>query len=408
VTQAVSDDAPPGRAALAAGIALGAAVGYNIGNVGPAADILARRYGVGLGTVGFLTTALFVTHLAMQIPGGKLVDRRGARTLAMAALALIGLGNVVALGLPWFAAGLLGRLVAGLGTGIGFVGGSDYVRATVGTAGAQGLYGAAAVGGGGLAIAVVPLTESAFHWRAPYATALVVALLVLVSLPFAPRDPVHRGRRRSHRVRVAEIVRDRRLQPLAVAHTASFGLSVVAGSWAVSLLQHDGYARRSAGAVAALTLLGGLVTRPLGGRVLQRRPATAARLLAVSMIAGAAGTVLFLVDVPIALRTAGAAVLGLAAGIPFAAAFAGAQAIRVESPGAAIGFVNSCATFVILVGTPLVGFTFSLPGHGRVGFVAIAVLWGLAAIAVRPSRLPSLAGAVVSTDGAEADAPSLE
>ena len=393
----MSDDAPTGRAALAAGIALGAAVGYNIGNVGPAADILARRYGVGLGTIGFLTTALFVTHLATQIPGGKLVDRRGARTLAMAALALIGLGNVVALGLPSFAAGLVGRLVAGLGTGIGFVGGSDYVRATVGTAGAQGLYGAAAVGGGGLAIAVVPLAEPAFHWRAPYATALIVALAVLLSLPFAPKDPSHGRRRKSHRVRVAEIVRDRRLHSLAVAHSASFGLSVVAGSWAVSLLQHDGYARRSAGAVAALTLLGGLVTRPLAGRVLQRRPVTAARLLAVSMLAGAAGTALFLLDLPIALRVAGAAVLGLAAGIPFAAAFAGAQAIRADSPGAAIGFVNSCATLVILVGTPVVGFTFALPGHGRIGFVAIAVLWCLAAVAVRPSRLPPLSRTIAST-----------
>jgi MFS family permease len=387
----VGDAEPVGRAALAAGVALGTAVGYNIGNVGPAADLLARRYGVGLGTIGFLTTALFVTHLAMQIPGGRLVDRRGARTLAMAALALIGLGNVVALALSSFAAGLVGRLAAGVGTGFGFVGGSDYVRATVGTAGAQGLYGAAAVGGGGLAIAVVPLTESAFHWRAPYATALIGAFVVLLALPFAPRDPGHGERGRSHRVRVADIVRDRRLHPLAVAHTASFGLSVVAGSWAVSLLQHDGYARRSAGAVAALTLLGGLVTRPLGGRVLQRRPATAARFLAVSMLAGAAGTAAFLFDLPIALRIAGAAVLGLAAGIPFAAAFAGAQAIRAESPGAAIGFVNSCATFLILVGTPLVGFTFALPGHGRVGFAAIAVLWGLAAVVVRPSRLPALA-----------------
>jgi hypothetical protein len=38
----------------------------------------------------------------------------------------------------------------------------------------------------------------------------------------------------------------------------------------------------------------------------------------------------------------------------------------------------------------LVGFTFALPGHGRLGFVAIAALWALACIAVRPSQLAVL------------------
>ena len=377
-------------AATAAGVALGAAVGYNIANVGPAADVVAQAYDVRLGAIGFLTTALFVTHLAMQIPGGRLVDKRGARTLGMFALAAIMLGNLLALLVGSFAAGMVGRLIAGLGTGVGFVAGSDYVRATVGSASAQGLYGAAAVGGGGLAIAIVPLTEPALDWRAPYATALICACAVFLFLPLAPRDRGRRERDRSDRVGVADIVRDRRLYPLAVAHTASFALSVIAGNWAVSLLQHDGYGRRLAGAVAALTLLGGLVTRPIGGRVLQRWPERAARLLGVSMVAGAAGTVLFLLDLPLSARIVGAALLGLAAGIPFAAAFAGAQVIRRDEPAAAIGFINSTATFLIVVGTPLVGFTFALPGHGRAGFVAIAVLWALACLPVRPSKLPAL------------------
>jgi hypothetical protein len=48
---------------------------------------------------------------------------------------------------------------------------------------------------------------------------------------------------------------------------------------------------------------------------------------------------------------------------------------------------------VIALGAPFVGFTFALPGHGRVGFIAIAVLWALACLAVRPSKLPVLPGA---------------
>jgi MFS family permease len=376
--------------AIAAGVALGAAAGYNIANLGPAADVLAAHYDVRLGAIGFLTTALFVTHLAMQIPGGKLVDEHGARMLGMVALGVVVLGNLFLLAVPAFAGAVAGRLVTGLGTGIAFVAGSEYVRATVGTAGSQGIYGAAGVGGGGLALAIVPLAVPPLEWRAPYVTALVFAALVLLALPFAPRDRGRGERRRSQGARVGEIVRDRRLYPLAAAHTASFGLSVIVGTWAVPLLQHDGYGRRLSGAVAALALLGGIVTRPLGGRILQHRPQRAAQLLGVSMLLGAVGTALLLLDIPLVARIAGAALLGLAAGLPFAAAFAGAQALRPDAPGAAVGFVNSCATFLILVGAPLVGFTFSLPGQGRLGFVVIAVAWALAFIAVRPSKLPAL------------------
>lgn len=379
-------------AALGAGVALGAAVGYNLANIGPAADVVAQAYDIRLGAVGFLTTALFVTHLALQIPGGRLVDRRGAWVLGVVALGAAVLGNVIALVTPSVGLGVLGRLVAGVGTGIGFVAGSDYVRATVGTPSAQGLYGASGIGGAGLAIAVVPLAVPGLDWRAPYVTALVFACAVLVCMPLAPRDPA-RGREESDGAGAGELVRDRRLYPLAVAHTASFGLSVVAGNWAVSLLQHDGYGRRLAGAVAALTLLAGLITRPVGGRLVERRPQTAVRLVGASMTAAAAGTLLLLLDLPLGARAVGAALLGLAAGLPFAAAFTGAALLRPERPAAAIGFINSCATFVILVGTPLVGLTFALPGHGRAGFAAIAGAWALAWLFVRPSKLSVLQGA---------------
>jgi hypothetical protein len=50
----------------------------------------------------------------------------------------------------------------------------------------------------------------------------------------------------------------------------------------------------------------------------------------------------------------------------------------------------ACATLLIVLGVPLVGLTFALPGHGRAGFVAIAVLWALACFALRPSKLPAL------------------
>jgi hypothetical protein len=58
--------------------------------------------------------------------------------------------------------------------------------------------------------------------------------------------------------------------------------------------------------------------------------------------------------------------------------------VRPDAPGAAVGFVNMIAAVTILVGTPLLGLTFSLPGNGRIGFAAVAALC-LATVLVRPT-----------------------
>jgi MFS family permease len=71
------------RLTIAAGIALGAATTWNVSNVGAAADPLADAYGVSLAAIGLLTTALFVTHLAAQIPAGRAIDRVVARRVGL-------------------------------------------------------------------------------------------------------------------------------------------------------------------------------------------------------------------------------------------------------------------------------------------------------------------------------------
>ncbi len=82
----------------------------------------------------------------------------------------------------------------------------------------------------------------------------------------------------------------------------------------------------------------------------------------------------------------GGCALGLAAGIPFAPVFQGAARLRPDEQAAAIGLVNGAASAVILVGTPLLGLAFSLPGGGRAGFVVVAVLWALALLTLPSAR----------------------
>ena len=67
-----------GRGRRSAGSPSRASAGWSLANVGAVAERTSAAYGVGLAVVGLFTTALVLTHAAMQIPAGKLCDRFGA------------------------------------------------------------------------------------------------------------------------------------------------------------------------------------------------------------------------------------------------------------------------------------------------------------------------------------------
>ena len=161
--------------AVAGASAVGFAAGWNIADTGAVADELAGSYGVGLATVGLFTTVLFVAHLLMQLPSGRLSDRFGPLRVCIAGLVVMAVCNAIALAAPepWLL--FLARTLIGVGTALGFIGGSDFVRASGGTPFAQGLYGGLATAGGGVALAVVPALEGGIGWRAPFVSAIAVA-----------------------------------------------------------------------------------------------------------------------------------------------------------------------------------------------------------------------------------------
>jgi len=335
--------------------------------VGAVADPLADAYGTSLAVIGLLTTALFVTHLAAQLPAGIWSDRFGARRVALAACLVAAAGNAVLLLGTSFGLAAVGRLVVGLGSGAGFVAGLDLVRAGGGGAVLQGLYGGATMAGGGLALLIVPPLTDATSWRAAYASGLVLALAGTV-LVLAVRGLARVGRPRRG------VLRDAGLLPLGALQVATFGLAVIAGNWIVPLLERDGAASATAGALGSFILLAGIVTRPLGGALAHRWPHRRRMLVSGSLVAVAAGALLIAAAGPLWLSALGSLALGLAAGVPFAVVFEAAQRLRPDAPGAAIALVNACAVLAILIGTPLVGLGFDLPGNGLVGFAAIALL----------------------------------
>ena len=370
-----------GRGALSAACVIGFAAGWVLTNVGAIASEISSSYGVSLATVGLFTTALFISHMAMQVPGGKASDRFGARQVGMVGAGIMIAGSAMALPAPDLMLGLVARFVTGIGTGLAFIAGAAYVRSTGGSAVAQGLFGGVAISAGGVALAVVPLFEPGLSWRAPYVTGLVISAVALVALMAAPVDSEHLTRART---RAAGVLTDRRLRRLAVLFSASFGLSVVLGNWVVELLERNAdVSNTTAGAIGGLTLLLGVFSRPLGGWLLVRHPESIRLMVGISLAAGAAGTAALMLAEPLWLAVLGGVLVGLGGGISFSPAFTGAAMVRPDAPAGAVGFVNGTAAMTILVGTPLLGLTFSLPSDGRVGFAIVAALW-LVALALLP------------------------
>jgi MFS family permease len=374
--------------ALAGGCAVGFAAGWNIADTGAVADELAAAYGVGLGVVGLFTAVLFAVHLSMQLPAGRLSDRLGPARVCGAGLVVMALCNGLASIAPEPGLALAARALMGIGTALGFIGGSDFVRASGGSPFAQGLYGGLATAGGGVALAVVPALEPALGWRAPFATAIAVAALAAVLLLAAP-FPAHVQRAAAHGTSLRTLLHDSRLLRLATVFAASFGLSVVIGNWVVTLLEREtGLSSGEAGAIGALTLVLGVVSRPLGGWILHQRPGRMRGAIAAAALAGAAGTVALAAG-SAALAAAGACVVGLAAGISFAPAFAGAARLHPGAPATAVGLVNGTGALTILVGTALVGAAFSVDA-GTWAFAVLAVLWAASAL-VAPGTPTALA-----------------
>ena len=340
---------------------------------------------MSLAVVGVFTTALFVTHLAVQIPGGRASDRYGARRAAIAAVVVIMAGDALALIAPVPALGIGARAVTGVGTGLAFISAIAYVRAAGGSPFAQGLFGGIGLAGGGVALAVVPTLEGALGWRSSYWTSLAVAAGALVLIVGAPAARARTAPARQEGI-PRGVLRDSRLYRLAGLYAASLGLSLVVSNWVVELLEHTaGVGKHEAGVIGSLALLLGVISRPLGGWIRRERPERVRLAVGASLAAGALGAAALVAGTPLWLAGLGGALLGLAAGIPFAPAFTGAALARPDAPAAAVGMVNGGAFVVALACTPLVGLTFSLPGGGRVGFAAVTALW-LVALALLPSR----------------------
>jgi MFS family permease len=359
------------RAALVCACAIGFAFSANYTNHAPVVGILARQFGFSQTLAGLLTTGIFITHAAMQVPGGHLVDRFGSRRVLIYALAWVALGNfaIAFSGAYWQL--LAWKIFTGVGTGTCFVAGARYIHEAL--AGprlhlAQGLYGGSILLGSGFVILAVPRISLWAGWRAAFVVSAAVAACAWVFWtavsPHVPSVAHARGHLRG-------MLLASQLWLLGLMQMASFGLAIVVGAWIVTLLNSTLQVPvAKAGLIGSFVLLLGIVMRPLGGVLRQRmgmRP-----LLSASFLANAAGCFMLAAgwnSLPLAVVAV--LLIGTGCGLPYAALFTRAASLFPGRAAAAMGLVNMLGILMILVGAPLVGHLADWSGSFRSSFVAL-------------------------------------
>ena len=358
--------------AVICGCIVAFAYSANYTNHAPLAPALMREFGFNNAMAGLLTTGIFATHAGMQIPGGYLVDRLGSRRVLLFALIWVALGDLgmASAGAYWQL--LFFKIFTGIGTGVCFVGGARYVHEA--TAGprlhvAQGFFGGSIQMGAGFVILAVPRLYLLAGWRATFIVsggmALTAAVIWLAGAPtvaFGARPPG-----RFHEMLLAP-----QLWFLGLMQMATFGISLVVGSWVVVLLTKGlNVPATRAGLIGSLVLLLGIVSRPLGGFL--RRHMGIRPLFIGSLVMIALGCLLF---VPSAISLASAltavVLIGIGIGLPYAAMFSRAGALFPGRAAAAMGFVNMLGIIMILGGAPLVGHLKDLTGSFKTSFAVLA------------------------------------
>jgi len=356
------------------------AFSVNYTNHAPLVPALTEAFGFSLALGGLLTTGIFLTHAAMQIPGGLLADRLGPRPIVTAALALVCLGNfgIVFSKAYWHL--LFWKVFVGFGTGSCFVSGARYIAGSFSGRRlnlAQGLYGGSILLGSGFVIYGVSLVAASMGWRGAFMVTAGVAgisgILWVVAAPSPSFSAQPVGSLRG-------LLSDFQLWLLGAVQMATFGLVIVVSAWITVFLQRElSLSQSRAGLLGSLALMFGILTRPLGGAMVHLMGVK--RLVQLSLGLNIVGCLLLArAGGSLGRVMAAIVVLGIGSGLPYAALFVRAAVLYPGRAGAAMGLVNMFGIVMILAAPPLIGQTVERTSSFQAGFLSLG-LFSLCAFA---------------------------
>jgi len=358
---------------LALACLLGWAATTNYTNHAAVLPLLMAELGFGPLQAGFLSAVFFTTLAVACVPAGLLSDRLGPTRVGTVGLVAVLASNLALAGARSFIDLLLIKVVGGVGCGLAFVAGMRYATLVVPPARvhrALGLYGGFVQLGGGTSLYLVPLLTSLVGWRRAFVlssalVALSAGAWVGMAASVRPTQvPAPLG----------EAARNRKVWTLGLVHTATFGLAVLIGIWVTTFLVHDfGLPLVTAGAAGSAILALGVLSRPLGGWVIDRGVLGARPVMRLTVLTGAAGLLtLAWPGRPLAVAAAAIVVLGVACNAPYAAVMSTTGAALPQAPGAAVGLVSALGVIAIALGAPAVGALLESTGSFSPSFGALA------------------------------------
>jgi nitrate/nitrite transporter NarK len=371
--------------------ALGFVFSANYTNHGPLVPTLVKDLNITLALAGFLTTAIFLSHGALQIPGGALADKLGAKKVAFWALIIITAGNILIGFSNSYTAILVLKFIIGIGTGMAFIAGARYVPTFF--AGkeiqrAQGVYGGSILLGSGFVIYGIPQLLAAVGWHNVFmVTGAMAGLLAVLWFWFAPDTPSHAT---TPKINWSNVLANPNIWLLSMAQMGSFGAIIAAGVWVNTLLIKSIHlAPKTAGMIGSTVLLLGIISRPLGGLILGKKLMGTKPLLVLSCGGLALGFVWIGLSTTLTMAFLGIIFTGIMAGLPFAGIFNGARDNCPATPGVAMGFVNTWGAAGVMIMPPIIGRLVDLSGTFVSGFyvlAASALLGCLCCLALRPPK----------------------
>ena len=353
---------------------VGLTVGIVFMNIPPVLTELMDVYGTSYTQISVLMSALLWTHAAMQIPAGMIADRLGIRRTQVLSLACIGVGSLLPAIAPDLGWAVVGRVITGLGTGMGFLVSLKMVSlyAPGGRAGAyQAFFGGFFSLGSVLAYGLTPyIVTAGWQWAFLAPGLLCLPLLALVPvLRFVPQASAHPS------VSIRRMAGMRSGFVLGVYHALSYGSLISLGNWVPSLLAEVSGTRTATTLVwgGALVMLVSGLSRLCGGFVMFRVPplpvAHGSVLILCVLFAG-------LACVPTPGLVLGLALLAAWFGsFNFGALFhLASRAASVESVGTLLGLVNLLGNLGAIAFTLMFGWFKDTLGTLAWGFAVMSVL----------------------------------
>lgn len=360
---------------LTYGLFVGFAAGFVMFNLPPVLDRFLDLYQTSYGVISILLSALFWSHAAVQVPGGLIVDRIGIRRSTGISLACLLAGSLAPAIGPYYSMGLIGRVIAGFGTGLTFITNMKMIalNAPVRLVGLfQSIFGGVFVLGSILSFFILPRV-SAVGWRMVFISTAVPVILGLVLLPFIRLKPDTAGVIRP--MRLARVMAAPSLWIVALLHSLSYGSVIILGYWMTSVV-----AELSEGGTAAdftwvgmLMLLISGAGRMISGLLLFR--------FGIWPIVRVTTTIIALLFAVLAFNPSPGAAVALAAGaawfgsINFGALWQMAGRLSDQaSLGTVLGFVNFLANAGVVIYTMMFGWYKDLTGTFLWAFATLAVL----------------------------------